>query len=63
MNWVLHGGSTTIETKSSYCRVAQQEKIEKIYIFNDLFLLNKKWSRIRRVQHFATSKNFSCSEG
>ena len=23
MNWVLHGGSTTFETKSSYCRVAR----------------------------------------
>ena len=24
MNWVRHGGSTTFETKSSYCRVARQ---------------------------------------
>ena len=24
MNWARHGGSTTFETKSSYCRVAQQ---------------------------------------
>ena len=23
MNWVRHGGSTTFETKSSYCRVAR----------------------------------------
>ena len=24
MNWVRHSGSTTFETKSSYCRVARQ---------------------------------------
>ena len=24
MNWVRHGGSTTFETKSSYCRLARQ---------------------------------------
>ena len=24
MNWVWHGGSTTFETKSSYCRVTRQ---------------------------------------
>ena len=24
MNWVQYGGSTTFETKSSYCRVARQ---------------------------------------
>ena len=24
MNWIRHGGSTTFETKSCYCRVARQ---------------------------------------
>ena len=24
MNWVRHSGSTTFETKSSYCRVARK---------------------------------------
>ena len=60
MNWVRHGGRTTFETKSSYCRVAARRLKRALDVWTRP---NPDYIRILRSDQELASSRETCSGG